>query len=42
VFSSWVSVGAIGYSGSAALATLTVGDTTVTSIDYMYAVGGPL
>ena len=42
VFANWVSVGAVGFAGSAALSTLCVGDTTLTSIDYMLASGGPL
>lgn len=42
VFAEWTSVGAIGFSGSASLSTLCVGDTTLTSIDYMFTGGGPL
>lgn len=42
VFAEWTSVGAIGFSGSASLSTLCIGDTTLTSIDYMFTGGGPL
>lgn len=42
VFADWVSVGAIGFAGAASLSTVCVGDTTLTSIEYMYASGGPL
>ena len=41
-YGPWVSVGAIGFSGTAAMTTVCLGDTTLTSIDYMYAIGGPL
>lgn len=42
VFSNWTSAGAIGFSAAASLATVTLGDTTLTSIDYMFASGGSL
>jgi hypothetical protein len=42
VFSEWTSVGAIGWAGAAAMVTSTVGDSVLTSIDYMLASGGPI
>lgn len=42
VYSEWISVGAIGFAATAALSTICLGDTTLTSIDYMYELGGPL
>lgn len=41
-YGDWVSVGGVGYSGSAVLQTACVGDTVLSSIDYMYQGGGPL
>lgn len=42
VFQSWVSVEAIGFTGSAYIRTNVVGDTFLASLDYMFEVGGPL
>jgi hypothetical protein len=42
VFADWYSVAAMGYVGSLLLTTTCIGDTFLTSIDYMFEVGGPL
>lgn len=41
-FSEWVGVGGVGWAGAASLVTTCVGDTTLTSIDYMLTSGGPI
>lgn len=41
-FQEWVGVGGVGFAGAAAFSTLTVGDTTLVSIDYMLEPGGPV
>jgi hypothetical protein len=41
-YAEWAGVGAVGVSGTANLSTICVADTVLTSIDYVYAVGGPL
>lgn len=41
-FARWKSVTGTGYAGAAGLYTVTVGDTILTAIDYMFTVGGPL
>lgn len=42
VYSSWTTVGGVGFSGAASLVSSTVADTVMTSVDYMAKVGGPL
>lgn len=41
-YAEWSSVGAIGFSGALSMATICLGDTTMTSISYMLKPGGPL
>jgi hypothetical protein len=41
-FSDWVGVAALGHSGGAVLQTASIGDTVLSSIDYMLRSGGPL
>lgn len=41
-YSDWVHVNALGYSGSAVLNTVCVGDTFLASIDYIMEPGGPI
>jgi hypothetical protein len=42
VYSEWITAGATGFAVAAALVTAVTQDTTLTSIDYMFQVGGPL
>ena len=42
VYSEWATVNGIGFAGGAALVTVCVGDTTLTSVDYMVLPAGPL
>jgi hypothetical protein len=41
-YADWAGVGGVGFAGAATLSTACVADTILTSIDYMYQVGGPL
>jgi len=41
-FSDWVGVSALGHSGGVVLQTASIGDTVLSSIDYMLRSGGPL
>jgi hypothetical protein len=40
-YAEWVTVSGLGNSGALGLITQCIGDTTLTSIDYMYQAGGP-
>ena len=42
VFSTWISVGGVGFAGAAALIVTAMADTVLTSIDYMFDTGGPI
>jgi hypothetical protein len=42
VYDDWLGVEALGYTGSAYLTTVCVGDTFLSSIDYMVEPGGPI
>jgi hypothetical protein len=42
VYDDWLSVQALGYTGSAFINTVCVGDTFLASIDYMFEPGGPM
>lgn len=42
VFSTWTSVGGVGFAAAASLITSTAADSVLTSIDYMAIPGGPL